>query len=356
MATPVTQSQAVPARIESGRILDVDTATYTVSVTTEFTKKPFTGVKFATPYQHYANGEGVYFMPEIGALCWICIPSDHNRPFVIAFGPASADGDMRAKKKDLNPGDIYLGTRDENFLILRRGGIVQIGGGPLSQRIFMPVNNTISDFCENYGLHTLGGDLEWTVQRTEKTTDGKRPATLKISAREFTDDPKPVAQLEIGSHDDNDKHILSLKIKASGADSADTVISLFMTKEGKIEWNVKKDVTWTVEGNYNVAAKQKISLSADDNIELTSKKKVTVKGTQGVDIDGGGSTVNIKGAPLVKMDSLVQAGGSQPVAMAAPLITWLSTHLHNVTAVGSPTSPPLVPPPGTISSQSCFAK
>src|SRR5258708_39925591 len=119
----VSREGMIPAIIETARIIDVDVATYTVSIATQFSKKPQNDIGFATPYQHFNNGEGIYFMPEVGSLCWVCFPSDGNRPFVLAWKSASDEGDERSKKQDLNPGDIYLGTRDENFLILRRGGI-----------------------------------------------------------------------------------------------------------------------------------------------------------------------------------------------------------------------------------------
>lgn len=355
MATPPTRSQLGPTLIESGIILDVDITTYTVSVTTEFSKKPVTGVKFATPYQHYANGEGIYFMPEVGSLCWVCSPSDHNRPFVIAWGPASEDGDARAKKQSLNPGDIYMGTRDENFLILRRGGVVQIGGGPLSQRMYLPINNTISDFCENYGLHTLGGDLEWTVQRDENTTDGTRPCLLTLSAREFSDDPTPIAQLLIGSHGNGDERILSLLINDSGQSGQASQIELSLGKDGSVIWSAKKDVTWTVDGNFQLTVKKDITLHTDQNFNVESDQ-TSIKGDSGVKITSANGEIDITASSLVKIGPMVQAGGSNPVAMATPLVTWLSSHVHPTTSPGDPTGPPSEPPPQTISSQSCFAK
>ncbi len=349
----VTKTQTAPAVIESGRILDVDVTTYTVTITTEFTKKPATGVKFATPYQHYDNGEGIYFMPEVGSLCWVCFPSDHNRPFVLAWGPASDDGDARAKKKDLNPGDIYLGTRDENFLILRRGGVVQIGGGPLSQRLYLPINNTIKDFCENYSLQTFGGNLDWTVQRDVNTTDGKRPALLSLSAKEFADDPSPVAQLQIGSHGNGDDRILSLLIKESGQDGAADKIELSLGKDGSVKWHVTKDVEWTVDGDFKVKSKN-LNLEASDAVTVKGKT-IDAEAQSGVKIKASAGNVEVE-ALLVKLNNIVQAGGTQPVAMAIPLITWLVSHTHTSGPPGSPTSPPVVPPTGSISSQSLFAK
>lgn len=346
MANTPTQSQIVAARIESGIILDVDITTYTVSVTTEFSKKPVTGVKFATPYQHYANGEGIYFMPEVGSLCWVCSPSDHNRPFVIAWGPASEDGDARAKKKDLNPGDIYLGTRDDNFIILRRGGVVQIGGGPLSQRMYLPINNTIKDFCENYGLHALGGDLEWTIQRDENTTDGTRPALLSLKAREFADDPMPIAQLQIGSHGSGDERILSLLINDSGASGQAAQVELSLGKDGSMKFDVKKGVEWTVADTFKLTVKKDLTLHTDANFNVESDK-TDIKGSSGITVESSSGDVTIKASSKVTMTPKAEIGGSNAVAMSDSLVQWLVAHKHSITTPvpGSPTTPPVGPPP-----------
>jgi hypothetical protein len=351
----VTESVGKAATIEHGRVLDVDMASYTLTVTTQFTKKPQTGVTFMTPYQHFVNGEGIYFMPEVGSLVWICFPSDGNRPFVLGWAPGSDEGDYRAKKKDLNPGDIYLGTRDENFLILRRGGVVQIGGGPLCQRIFIPIENTVRDFCENYALNTLGGDLEWTIGREESTTDGKRPANLRILAREFSDDPKAVAKLEIGSHEGDDKTILSLIVNDSGKDGAAKKIELFFDKEGNVKWKVEKDVEWKVKEKFTLEVDKEVLIKTKDKMNLEATKDLTAKG-DAVTVEAAKGMTLKAGSPIDMTAPKINAGGqSGPVAMATPLVTWLGTHIHPTTAPGAPTGPPAVPPPGAIASTKLFS-
>lgn len=344
----VTHQGTIGATVESGRVLDVDISNYTLTVTTQYSKKPQTGITWSSPYIHFVNGEGVYIMPEVGSLCWICFPSDGNRPFVLGWSPAGDEGDYRSRRQDLNPGDIYLGTRDENFMVLRRGGVVQIGGGPLCQRMFLPVNNTIRDFCENYALKTIGGDLLWEVERSENDTDGKRPSKLSILAREMANDAKPIAELLIGSHGSGDKTILSLKIKESGADGASSKIELKLDKDGNIKWDVKKDVEWKVEGKYSIQAKQDISFKSDAKVSIEGGSTVEVTGSSGVTIKASGGTVEITGSPLIKMGSKVMVGqAAQPVALATPLLTWLAAHIHNIVTPipGSPVSPPTVPPP-----------
>lgn len=347
---PVQHQGTTPAYIEAGRVLDVDITNYTLSITTKYTKKPQTGVTWSSPYMHFVNGEGVYIMPEVGSVCWVCFPSDGDRAFVLGWAPFMDEGDYRSRRQDLNPGDIYLGTRDENFLVLRRGGVVQIGGGPLSQRIFLPINNTIKDFCENYALHTLGGDLEWAIQRKEDTADGKRPALLQLSAREMANDANPLAFLQVGSHGEGDPTILSLLVNASGEEGAAKKVSLALGKDGTVKWNVESDVEWVTNGKFTVTAKQDLTLSSSSSkVEISAGSVVNVTGQSGVTVKAAAGVVEVIGAPLVKMGKTVLVGDTpQPVALAVPLLTWLAAHTHLITAPipGAPTSPAALGLPG----------
>ncbi len=341
----VTHQGTVAAFVESGRVLDVDISNYTLTIATQYSKKPQTGIAWSSPYTHFVNGEGMYIMPEVGSLCWVCFPSDGNRAFVLGWQPAGDEGDYRARRQDLNPGDIYMGTRDENFIILRRGGIVQIGGGPLSQRIFMPVNNTIRDFCENYGLHTLGGDLEWSVKRAETDSDGKRPTTLSLKAREMANDEKPIAELLVGSHGDGDKTILSLKIKESGSDGAANQISLTLDKEGNMKWEVKKDVTWKVEGKLTGEVKGAVDLKFKDEFKAKISKKMTLTVDDVVELVSQ-AAIKITGSKITLKDKVDVGSATNPVVMATSMFeTWVKSHLHPTTSPGAPTGPPTAGPP-----------
>jgi hypothetical protein len=348
----ITRHNEVPTEIHKGRIVDVDMANYTVSVTTEHSKKPQTGIGFATPYQNaLGRGEGIYFMPEVGSLCWICFPSDGHRPFVLAWAPFCDEGDHSSGKLDLNPGDIYLGTRDDNFLVLRRGGVVQIGGGPLSQRMYIPLNNTIRDFCENYDLHTLGGNLEWSIGRSEETTDGARPAKLRIHAREFANDPDHIAFLEMGSHDQDDKTILSLTIKDSGKVGAARQISLEFQKDGNVKWDVKQGVTWLVGDDFELSVKKDIKISSERSASIKASNSVDVEG-KSVSVKATAGDVSLEGITVRAKNRVIVDNSFTPIATnAASLMIWLTTHTHTVSAPGAPTSPPLPTPPNIISTK-----
>lgn len=335
----------VPALIETGRVIDVDLNTYTLTATTQFTKKPHSGISWATPYQHYANGEGFHFIPEVGSLCWMCFPSDGMRPFILAWRSAMTEGDYRGLKPDLNPGDMYLGTRDDNFLILRRGGVVQIGGGPLNQRVFLPLDNSIQDFCENYGLSTPGGDLTWKVERSEKTADGRRPAVLTISAREFAKDSAPVAVLQIGSHDPAKPTILTLNLRKSGSSDQALNLTLSADKDGNVTWTSHEGALFKVDGKgaFAVDVEGKVSLtSSKENVEITAQKKVliTAQEEMTLKVDSGDMNLNASGALKVSVAQVKVGGATWPVLLATSdlvnFLTSLATHTHVVAGTATP--------------------
>src|SRR5512140_3956649 len=103
MTVAASKIRTIPAFIETGQVVDVDIETYSVTCVTQYTKKALSNLAFATPYQHHSNGEGIYFMPEVGSLVWICFPSDGSKPFVLAWAPAREENDsLRSNKQGLN--------------------------------------------------------------------------------------------------------------------------------------------------------------------------------------------------------------------------------------------------------------
>ena len=105
--------------------MNVNAASYAVDILTDPPDERYWGdMPFASPYMHHQGGEGIYCMPEVGARCWVCWPSDALSPFLLAYGPyASSDQDAanrwRSGREELRPGDIYLGTRDRNGIAIR---------------------------------------------------------------------------------------------------------------------------------------------------------------------------------------------------------------------------------------------
>ena len=340
------------ATVQRARVLDVNVSNYTLVVQTELTQKTLAWVSWSSPYMHPYNGEGIYCMPEVGSLCWLMEPSDGGMPFVVGWTSLPGkDRSHRNRRLDLNPGDIYLGTRDENHILLRRGGVVEIGATPLAQRLFLPINNMIKDLCANYSLQTLGGELKWTVGIPEENSYGDKQTTFTINAKEKATDVEHVATVQIGSHGEGDPTILSLVLRASGEKDAVANLTVTGKKSGDLDLTSKGAITWKVTGDVKVDAK---------NITLTATQKAALVGTQVAEMTGG--LVNIvaksgvvavdaKGGMMVSTSGAgpaltVGKGATEKVLLANdPFIEWLKTHVHLQTPPGSPnTGGPAVPP------------
>ncbi len=314
------------ASIHRCQVVNVNTRDFTVDVRME--AYPFSShfdIPFMTPYLHQAQGEGIGFMPEVGSNCWVCAPSDQGRDsFVLGWTPVQEDGTYRGGRELLNPGDIDLRTRDGNFVTLRRGGIVQVGAGPVCQRVFIPIRNIIRDFAENYELSTPAGDLTWNVNRAEDQGDGHRGTLFTIAAKEFSDDPNkdPIAVLKIGSHGEGKDTILSLITRDKGGGVVKT--SLELTKSGSLKWSMKKDLTLEVEGDYTTTVKGKMTTTATQEMSFESKAALSAKGAT-LHAEGGGAKLDLNGQAILDGAQVLLGQAIAPVVIATPdLVAWLT--------------------------------
>ena len=234
-----------PFRCEEATVTDVNRVAYTVNVTTTHSSKDVVDIQCMVPYHHYLNGEGAHHLPEVGAKCFLAWPSDNCPPFIMGYiGAASElysdDGDpiqssedgegsdsnasYKSNRPDLNPGDLAWTTRDENFIILRRGGVLQLGATPVAQRIYLPILNFVKDFAENYDLTTFGGDVSWTVGRDEDDPSANAPATYTFHMNEFSQDAKAsvrVTHYPLQGGDGSDKTAWEVVVAPQGISRQD---------------------------------------------------------------------------------------------------------------------------------------
>ena len=330
-----------PFRLEEGVITDVDRSTWTVTVETRHSSKTVPDIQAISPYHHYEAGEGIHHLPEVGAICLLAWPSDNTPPFVLGYlGAASivessdgnpirstADGTgsttnagFRSKRPDLNPGDIAITTRDENFIYLRRGGIVQLGATPIAQRLYIPVLNYIKDFCENYEMNAFGGDIAWTVGRVEDDPSGNAPATYTFHLNEFAQDAKATVRIRhmpLAGPGGGDKAAWEIQVAPQNIDRdtgdvADPVYTLLVTIAGdKTEVigasrtvTVKGDDTLSVQGSQSISVSGNASLSADGDLEYVAGGNTVI----------GGSTVK-----------LVSSGAPSPAVLGDALLNWFAS-------------------------------
>jgi hypothetical protein len=303
-----------PAYVETCRIFNVNINDWSVDIVTENGGKRWFDVQLSSPYFHFMNGEGQYTMPEVGALAWLCIPSDGklSNAFLMGFQAPydAASESYRAGRQSLNPGDMMMRTRDENFIILRRGGVVQVGATPIAQRIYVPIGNFINDFCENYKLSAFGGELFWETLRNDQSPDGAAPTIFALKAKQFAQDPEHIAELTIGSHGTGDTTTIGLTVWSDGSEEREARMQFQISSEGDVSWNVEKDWTQNITGRYVVRASGEVVLETEDAFSMTASKNASIGASKDLSLKGGKNVALEGGTQLVLDAPRIKHGGA----------------------------------------------
>lgn len=371
-----TESGYYPAIVETARIVNVNLQDWTVDCVSEHGNRRFFDIQVSSPYFHYFNGEGWYSMPEVGALVWVCQESAgiHAKRFVLGFqapnderileGSSVQAGGFRANRQNLNPGDMMWRSRDENFVILRRGGVVQIGSSAANQRIFIPLGSLIRDFCFGYQLQTLAGDLQFENDSTkvqgpnvvQQEDAGQVNTRFFLRVKTKANEPEHAVLMTVGSHPDDDNLRLSLEVRPNGVEGATAVISLQMSKDGSVSWSMEKDLTLEVKGNVSVTSSEgdlvlaassgTASLSSSGNLELKSTKGNVVAEAKGsLQLKGETGTIEAKQLSL-KAKTQVGGPGGEPIPLGNQLVALFQELIKGFTDPSAPFGP-AAPPPGS---------
>lgn len=353
MARGPSDSGLARVVIEEATVVDVNKRNYTVSVVTRHTSKRFDDLQIASPYFHNDNGEGIYVLPEVGAVCEICKGSDTTPPFILCFlaipnatesedgtparstsaGGSTSDVSFRGKRLDIQPGDIVMTTRDENFVILRRGGILQIGSTDIAQRMYIPINNFIRDICENYAMDTLGGNVRWSVERQENDPGGDAPVSYIFNIGEYAQDEKASVSV---------RHF-----PPSGPTDNKLAWEVVVARDG-----IDRDTGEFTSEKYTMSVAQdgtKMEMvGADYTLEVTGSHTVNVSGDIAYKASGtakleGGSEARIKASQVITEGTTLLGGASavQGVPMGVDLLAYLATLAAAINGIapGSATPP-----------------
>lgn len=342
-------------RLEQATVTDVNWDTCVVTVQTQHSNKDPEGIQVAAGYIT-AEGDFAGVLPEVGAIAHIAYPSDNTPPFIIGFigSPAVvAGGDdgsparmsastpegsptdisYRNNRPRLNPGDQCYRTRDGNHLILRRGGIVEIGATAISKRIYIPINNFIKDFFENYAMHGLGGDLEWLVDRVENDPSGNAPAHWTLRLNEFAQDEKASVQIRHLSpaSPGGTKFAWEVVVAPQGITRADGSVS-----------GAKYEMTVALNGDQVevMGGAREITIDGNDSLTVGGNRTVRVTGNHDLRTEG-----SIKAVAVGTHDiggSSIRIGGedaTDPAVLGLALVQFLGSATYDVAGAVAAMSP-----------------
>lgn len=371
-----SQAGNKPAEVVQGKVANLNLVNWTVDVTSQFDRKRYFDIQVSSPYMHYSKGEGISVMPEVGAKVMVTLPSDSSPPYVSGFlmpventDMATADAPQgttsQAKPNRTSsgasfaggrpvakPGDIMIRTRDDNFLILHRGGVLQIGSTELAQRIYIPLNNLIMDVSENYAHYNSGGSILWSVQSgpslenlpTEYTHVARiyandKSADIRVKMGKVTDlvpEPGDGNQGDISNFGMNTKDNFTIAEVTVGP-------NLFNPQTGTVESNTPPEAFvmkyffdragnffFRTRGNVMMRTHKKLKVEATGGIAFKTDADFSVVASGGATIDGG-PLAHLKG-------SVVRLGpGAKPVATQGSLVQIILPF----TPIPIPGSPPL---------------
>lgn len=374
MNTSWTQPQGgVAAHIHEARVIDYNLATWMIDVRSQFDQKYYPNIQVGSPYMHPNRGEGIYAMPEVNAKCFVCIPSDGPPPFVMAFimpmetpedpagtgatsaitqqatqqatatagasqGAVFSGGRVRAK-----PGDIVMRGRDGNFVVLHRGGVLQVGATELAQRIYIPLGNIITDISQSYEHHNTGGSINWGLSTSY--TDPDPETEFNHTFRLYANDDMADVRIAIGKvhqpvpepSGGEDANNSSLGIGSgnsvicaefviapggftteSGAPTSDTsnlsVIRMFFDDKGGGFLRAQGSINVRVGKTLRLSMGEMVVVS-DGGVQLSAKNLMKIQGGSGVQISSanGATTINGGATPVAAVGSAVN------VVISAPL-------------------------------------
>lgn len=382
MATPLSfgnsrASSTLPgdARIETGLIVSVNPINKTVDWAAQYSGRLVVGLQVSSPYVHSYNGEGQTMMPDLGAICAVCWPSDGEAPFVMGFlmppepmltadsgAPQGTDqptmGGYNGGRPLLNPGDMYFQGRDGNFLVLRKGGVLQVGASDICQRLFIPLNNLVRDVCENWELNTIGGSMTWKASMSEAGPDSShQDVQFDLIAREVAQDKMASVRVSVGKVKQSGTQ-LEIVIAKNGIDPVSGKVTaskpafvMRVSDIGSGQTSYGADLTEEVGGDH------KTTVAGNRMLDVTLNYLVTVKGLFTTNVTGehsisgaAGSTETWAGVKTIAASALNlgAAGASHPLPLGDKLIVWIMSHTHPGL---SPTAVPIQPPPPDLLSR-----
>jgi len=358
----------IGATIVEAKVIDINLVLWTVDCVTQFDQKQYFNVQISTPYIHTNYGEGIYVMPDVGAKCHICIPSDGPPPYVLDFivsqeippvaqetsyqknyvtgdvttsttgytvnDDSNVGASFHAGRTRAKPGDIYIKGRDGNFITLHKGGVLQIGATELAQRIYIPLQNLITDISQNYRHYNTGGSINWFLSMGESKTNP--PSVYKETYRLLAADKYATIRITKGLLKDvvHESGISNSTANSfgMGAKANPIVLEVAITPDGfeaetgattsstdkatvlRYFFDKAGNALFRTEANIAIIAKKQLRVAISDNIDISTDKNFKLTAVETLDINGGKLTT-------IDATKIRLNGGSRAVAFVGSKVT-----------------------------------
>jgi hypothetical protein len=337
-----------PGTTAQGRITNVNMKNWTVDVISVFDRYRWLNIQVGSPYQNTFAGEGFFVVPEVGSCCMVVHPSDSTAPYVSSFVMPSetvsdssasdaptgtrshgnnpqypSDVTFAGSRPAYTPGTLGMTGRDGQFVLLHRGGVLELGASSVCQRIFIPLANHMIDMSQRYYHHNVGGAVLWgmaegpgqtnfptTNIQTFRIMANDQFATVRIQTGDVLN-PIPDSSGVITDTVVYEVTVIPEGINADSGDLASAAASKAVTyrytidKSGNVSMVMSGDVFQFYKKSFTISAVGTIAFNGEADGVMTFKNGLTVD---------GGDFATIKGK-IVRLGA-----GSQAVARKGDLV------------------------------------
>ena len=309
------KNQFLPVLMMRGKVGPVNKTKWTCTVEPEGDGMPIPDVPIEPMMMNAKTGGGSFFMPEKGSLVWCCRPSTDSTPFV--FGAATAPlqvdegdeeedpNDRRMNRPVLNEGDAALAVSEQGFIIMRKGGMLEVGASEACKRVYIPLTNVIREFSQGWE-HTVAGNYIGLMPRDQDEVHGSEntPVEFQLKIREF-------AELDEDTEDPND-YTIDLRMGRIQDEEDELVVG---GELGACVYRFNINDRYTVwidrEGNYQVKHGGVVKHEFHELVETTYNKnfKEKVRGVLTSTIQSRNETVLSTDYQTVGRDRTVDIRG-----------------------------------------------
>lgn len=320
--------------VVESKVIAVDTKGYSVDIISEGPGTLYAkGVPWSTPYRH-PDGGGIDFIPEVGATCWTLWHPYDSFPVILGFSsPAHKSLEWSSGRRELNPGDIIMWTRDDNRMILRRGGNIEIVSSKECQRVYIRARGAIEDLCKTWLMTTRGGELSWFTDDSAMSSATGARSVFRVAAKKFGQDAGAIATLSMGGLDIMDPTTLERAAVELVVGTNPLLRKFKMTigEYGTVETSILDASTTTVTGNVSLTSRKGYTATATTDIKFESRggsiKLISRAGTHTVEAVSSKET--LKASKHISAKSIMLGTNpTEPAVLGLKLLQWLATHGH----------------------------
>ena len=295
------------AEVFRAKILSVDRVKWTCTVQSDLDNRVFDGVAIE-PTHVNSEGGGQFFLPEANSIVWCCRPGNQVTPFIMSTStlPKQEDegddaedpNDRRFNRPVVGEGDLVLASSGTARVILRKGGVLEVGASESAKRIYTPLQNIIREFSQSWEHFTGGGRMSMKCRDDDETFGSElTPTEFNFEWREFCEDDVPMIDVRMGriKAEDDQKIPLGQLGDIVATFNINNRWQVWIDKRGncatlvqgrvhqsyvgaRFEYNdasFKQSVTGTLTGNYGIRV---VEVNSTDTLRVGRDRVVEIEG------------------------------------------------------------------------------